>query len=293
MNRVILDPVSKRFVDTGEKKQVSEEIRRKISFTKLGRHHSEETKRKIALANKGLGLGKHLSKEHKRKLGIAHKGRHLSEEHKAKIGIANKGRGLNRQLSKEHKRKLSLAHKGQGLGRQLSQETKGKLSEIKIQQWQDLDFIKRFIETHNLKPNKAEIYLQSVLNIYYPNIYKYVGDFQVNIGGRFPDFIDVNGKKEVIELFGNFWHDQEDVEETISHYKGYGFSCIIIWEDELKNIPALIEHIKTKEAYIPDYYGKTSKDYHRKENKGGGKIIILDPVTKTFSQVGSNVKNRG
>jgi len=46
---------------------------------------SENTKRRIGLANKGRSF----SKEHKRKIGLANKGRSFSKEHKRKIGLAN------------------------------------------------------------------------------------------------------------------------------------------------------------------------------------------------------------
>jgi len=71
----------------------------------FGRHHSEETKRKIGLAN----AGKHLSEETKRKIGSAHRGKILSEETKRKIGSAHRGK----ILSEETKRKMSIAKIGE------------------------------------------------------------------------------------------------------------------------------------------------------------------------------------
>jgi len=53
----------------------------------LGRHHTEETKRKISLAHKG----KKLSEEHKRKIVAKLIGRPVSEETRKKIGDANRG----------------------------------------------------------------------------------------------------------------------------------------------------------------------------------------------------------
>lgn len=73
---------------------VSKEARRKIGeATKnrpngmLGKKHSEETKRKISMANKGnqTWLGKNLSEEHKRSISKSLTGRILSEEHRRKI----------------------------------------------------------------------------------------------------------------------------------------------------------------------------------------------------------------
>jgi len=82
--------------------------------------------------------------------------------------------------------------------------------------------------------------------------YKYVGNGQVIIGGRNPDFIDVNGEKVVIEIFGRVYHDpsntfldniphQKTFEGTMEHYKEYGFTCIIVWEDEFNDIDTLLK----------------------------------------------------
>ena len=76
--------------------------------TFTGKHHSEETKKKMSESNKG----KHIfSEEQKKKMSEARKGKKLgpcSEEHKRKIGEASKGK----HLSEETRRKLSVVRKG-------------------------------------------------------------------------------------------------------------------------------------------------------------------------------------
>ena len=92
----------------------------------LGKHFSEETKKKLSEANKGEKnpmYGKHFSEEHKKKLSEANKGRHHSEESKKKMSEAHKGK----HHSEESKKKLSEANKG----KKLSEETKKKLSEAR------------------------------------------------------------------------------------------------------------------------------------------------------------------
>lgn len=128
MNKIILNPETKRFVDTGERKQIAEETRRKLNLANLGKQLSEETKEKIGLAN----LGKHLSEETREKISQANMGNksalgcHRSAETRTKMSNARKGTHpakesvekmkaslKGRQLSVECKTKMSIAHRGQ------------------------------------------------------------------------------------------------------------------------------------------------------------------------------------
>lgn len=118
-------------------KHHSEETKRKISEAAKGRKHTEEAKRKMSEANKG----KKRSEEAKRKISEGHKGeksymygKHLSEEQKRKISEAQKGEknhNYGKHPSDETKRKMSEAKKG----KKLSEETKRKMSENNGKYW--------------------------------------------------------------------------------------------------------------------------------------------------------------
>lgn len=66
-------------------KPFTEEHRRRISESKMGNKHLDDTKRKISISQMGIRSGSKLSKETKEKIKRAHKGKSLSKEHKAKI----------------------------------------------------------------------------------------------------------------------------------------------------------------------------------------------------------------
>jgi len=70
--------------------------------------------------------------------------------------------------------------------------------------------------------------------------YKYVGDGQVWLGNCNPDFINTNGKKQVIEMLGTYWHPLFDGARKIEHYRQFSFDCLIIWEDEF-HIPNKVD----------------------------------------------------
>jgi NUMOD3 motif len=68
----------------------SKETIERIRKAMIGRHRSEESKRKMSLSISGVNhpmYGKHHTEETRQKLRIAHLGKKLSEEHKYKINV--------------------------------------------------------------------------------------------------------------------------------------------------------------------------------------------------------------
>ena len=97
--------VNGKEVDAGTYARLKEEhaVLMKGNKNHLGRHHSEESKRKNAEAHKGrpgCWKGKSLSKETRRKMSDARKGRHYSEETRRKMSEARKLYWENRRKEK-------------------------------------------------------------------------------------------------------------------------------------------------------------------------------------------------
>ena len=126
-----------RSVET--RKRISEGHKGLPSVMK-GKHHSDETKQKISMAN----TGHRHTEETKRKIAEASKNRvratgyHLSENHKANISAGLKGKSksadhvekvrqanIGKKVSEEQRKKMSESHKGH----KLSDEQKRKISE--------------------------------------------------------------------------------------------------------------------------------------------------------------------
>lgn len=206
-------------------KCLSEETKKKISEAHRGKHLSKETRRKLSESHKGekaYWFGKHLLEETKKKISKARKGNHLSEEIRKKISKANKGR----RLSEEHKKKLGKIQKG----KHFSKEHKRKLSKARQHQ----SFPK-----HHTKPER--IFEQICKKYNLP--FKYTGDGTFWIHNINPDFIECNGKKIAVEIFGDYWHSpllnyklQKD--RTLLYrkkiLKKYGWKLIVFWETDLK-----------------------------------------------------------
>lgn len=191
------------------------------------------------------------------------KGRPCSEERrenirKARLGQPSPSRGI--PLSKEHKQKVSQSRMGMVFcqshkdnlsksrcGKKHPSKTRERMSKsqklryIRDPQLKDRTVAKLY-EALKLKPNQVELHLQKILDTYFPKQWKYVGDGGVILNGLIPDFINCNGKKELIELFGDYWHRKEGLRWNytelgrIMAYNALGFRCLVIWEQELQKL---------------------------------------------------------
>jgi NUMOD3 motif len=85
--------------------KLSEEHKRKISQSLMGKQHSEETIKKMRHHHNMTQL--HLSEEHRRRISEANKGKIRSKETKMKMSKAKKGK----IFSEEHKKNISIARR--------------------------------------------------------------------------------------------------------------------------------------------------------------------------------------
>jgi hypothetical protein len=188
-----------------------EKIRRAL----LGRKRPEEVKRKVSDTRK-----------ERIRLGL------IIPWNKGKKGLQT---AWNKGLTKSDPRvQKYLKTKGCSIAQQ-------KLRELmKNPKWKS-QWLQHCISAQNIRPNKLELKVLRVSQRHNLPL-KYVGDGQVIIGGKCPDFIDNNGQKKIVEVFGEYWHRRKDIawhqteHGTRKVYAQYGFECLILWENELKNI---------------------------------------------------------
>jgi very-short-patch-repair endonuclease len=114
------------------------------------------------------------------------------------------------------------------------------------QRWSNEDYREYQIKAMRkfIRPNKSENKLLLILSELCPNEWKYVGNGDFIINGKNPDFVNVNGKKLIIELFGDYWHKGQDPNDRIEIFKPFGFDTLVIWEKELKEIEILKAKIR-------------------------------------------------
>ena len=183
--------------------------------------HSEEAKQKLRNAN----LGNKHSEETKKKMSLSHKGVVISEEHKAILRKLHTGK----KVSLETRRKISEIQTGS----KLSEETKKKMSLSHKKLWQNPKYAKARLKAYAMKPTKPEIQMEALLNELFPKEYKYVGDGDVWIAGKNPDFININGQKKIIEVYGDYWHRNDKEQDRIDVFEPYGYDTLIIWASEI------------------------------------------------------------
>lgn len=194
------------------------------------------------------------------KKATANRGKRFTTEHKSRIGEANRGRpkpphiarflrtnGLGQKRSLKARTKMSVAKKGKRCNaadfwenlsieerRALTQSARDALQE----KYSDMDWFevqtKKILKAVNQRPNKLEKGMQDLLDELFPGEYRYVGDGQLILCGKCPDFANVNGQKKLIEVFGDYWHQGEDPSWRIALFSRLGFQTLVVWESELE-----------------------------------------------------------
>lgn len=161
---------------------------------------------------------------------------------------------------KHNRKSFAVARAGEGnpfFGKHHNEETKHIMGEkvspkMKIK-WEDQAYRDRVIRSQingrGICPNKKERILINILKqVKFP--FKFTGDGSFIIGGYIPDFVNYNGKKQIIELFGDYWHNMDRVlwHRTelgrMMAFSRFGYKTLIIWEHELKEPNKVISRIR-------------------------------------------------
>jgi hypothetical protein len=214
---------------------------------------SKRDKERIKKAKESL-TGRIFSEIHKKRLKESWNGRDVPESLK-------KNWVVGRKISEEHRNKLIESHKGIIVPRESidamlegskrawqdpirkekrlqkliaavkTPEARNRFSQSLTARWKS----GRMARAFNKKPNMAEQELFEVINELCPNEYKFVGGGQVVINGKMPDFINVNGQKKIIEMYGDYWHRDDNPQDRIDIFAEYGYQTLIIWEREVRS----------------------------------------------------------
>lgn len=135
-----------------------------------------------------------------------------------------------------------------------TEETKQHLRETSKRLWKKPEYARKVVSSLQEKPNSYEEVVIGVLEE--NNLpFKYVGNGQVVIDGKVPDFVATDGSKRVIELFGRPWHDPDHSDKIEVKYdrtevgrthffSERGYDCLILWDDELSDEEEITKRIR-------------------------------------------------
>lgn len=123
-------------------------------------------------------------------------------------------------------------------GKQHSKKTIEKLSKKTAENWQDPKLRKRMLSNrgNNVTPTQPE---KKIIRLKIANL-DFVGryDFWLRLPNgknKNPDF-KIRNKNKLIEVFGDYWHKDDDPQELISQYAQIGYDCLVLWESEINSM---------------------------------------------------------
>jgi len=202
--------------------------------------------------NKKLQTDSEFRERYCKKISEGKKGKKFTEEHKEALSKAHfskksQGKQIFEQIGQSLKKRYDSGEI-QPWNKNLTKETDIRIAEHPASQPHSKEWIENVRKASHIRPNGPESKFIELCNKY--NLpYRYVGDGQFWLGypPHNPDFLNINGKKEVVEIHGIYWHllryqkinpslTKEDVERRDKNlFAEYGFDCKIIWDDELDN----------------------------------------------------------
>jgi len=209
-----------------------------------GKHHTTETKEKISKASKGRRCSKDFCRrhsEHQRK-------RWQNSDYRKKRVADLKGEGnpfYGKHHTEETKRKISEHHRGKRYSPQTEFQNLWKIPKYRKlfieAQKNRKDNILNIVKNTHKRPTVPERKLIEIIEKH-KLPYRYTGNGSFWIENLNPDFVECNGHKIALEVFGSYWHSpmlNPKVDERMTFhrrkqvFKKYGWKCVIFWDDEV------------------------------------------------------------
>jgi len=103
--------------------------------------------------------------------------------------------------------------------------------------------LKKAFEKLRISPNKLETRLIDLINKHQLP-FKFVGDGALIINGMCPDFVGIEDHSLLIEIFGEYWHGNMDLEVSYNRtekgrtevFSDLGYRTLIIWENDMNEM---------------------------------------------------------
>lgn len=224
-------PMSEEGKENIRKAHRNQEVRGKMRKARLGAIASEKTKEKIRQIVK---------KNYKEGVKMGFQKGHpdfLTEESRKKIGLATSLRPSGfkgKHHSEETKEVEKVKHLGVKHKNPMSEEGRKNIRKAVRKLWQKPEFREKMIKSFEISNKRRPTRVEQFFDNLTPNSVRYVGNGKWWRNHHNPDF-KITGQNKVIEIYGDYWHKNEDVNDLIQEYEKVGISCIIFWEHEVYN----------------------------------------------------------
>jgi len=76
-----------------------------------------------------------------------------------------------------------------------------------------------------------------------PHEYRYNNGW-FNLFNKVPDIVNINGEKKLVELYGTYWHRNDNPQDRIQLFKKAGYDTLIIWEHNLEDIQGVRDRVE-------------------------------------------------
>lgn len=210
----------------------------------FGKHLSDDTKQKISNAEKG----KIISKETRERMSSSHKiyWENVSEEYLRSFCEKMSKINRNPEMIEKRREATNKLNENESYKESLRDGVRQAMKEYEY-------WVNYYNGKKNKKKSNLELKLECVLKEFFPNEFEFNGNFELNfVLDRFtPDFVNINGKQKLIEVFGNYWHSRrnknvdDQIKERREVYEANGYECLFILEDEFKNLDKIRNKIET------------------------------------------------
>jgi hypothetical protein len=199
-----------------------------------GRHHSQLARKKMrenhwdCSGSNHPMFGKHHSPLARKKMHENHVD--FSGKNNPMFGC----KGKDAPMFGKHHSSEALKKIGEGnQGKSRSSKTRKKISRFQKELWKNPEHAKKVFAHRS--PNSKELECFDIIDSVAPKDFKFVGNGEFVLGGKCPDFMNVNGKKLLIEFNSEYWHKGENTRTRYRHFAKYGHRTLFIWQRELKN----------------------------------------------------------
>lgn len=149
----------------------------------------------------------------------------------AKVSRAMKGRRIT------WAKKIRRAFRLNGSGKKIARKARIR--------WRTPGFAERVVpklmKAYQTKPNGGERKLQWLLEQILPGEYRY-NDGWFILERKVPDFVNVNGRKKLIEVLGHY-HTPQEMGARVRQFKCRGYDTLLVWYDQLRDVDFLAGRI--------------------------------------------------